>query len=73
MRISFVSFVIILALTGLARAAAQGTRSKIDYGPNCVCEFGYGGNACATVIACGIEGGRCSKACVPPQDNQAVH
>jgi hypothetical protein len=69
------SVVIIFAGVDLARssAAAQRAHSKADYGPSCVCEFGYGGTACATAIACGIEGGRCSKSCVPPQDNQAVH
>jgi hypothetical protein len=76
MRFSLICFAIIfLAVTDLARsaAAAQGARSKIDYGPSCVCEFGYGGNACAAAIACGIEGGHCTKVCVPPQDSQAVH
>lgn len=76
MRFSLVGFVIVvLAVVDLARsaAAAQVTHSKIDYGPSCTCEFGYGGNACVTAIACGIEGGHCTKSCIPPQDNQAIH
>jgi len=76
MRLSLIGFVVVvLAIADLARssAAAQGTHSRVDYGPSCVCEFGYGGNACATAIACGVEGGHCSKPCTPPQDNQAVH
>jgi hypothetical protein len=76
MRLSLAGFIIIaLALGGLASSAvgAQSTRTKVDYGPTCACEFGYGGNACVAAIACGIEGGRCSKPCVPPEDNQAAH
>jgi hypothetical protein len=61
-----------LALTG-ASAAAQGAHSKVNYGPTCECQFGYGGNACVAAIACGIEGGHCAKSCEPPQDTQAIH
>ena len=76
MRFVFISSaMIVLALLDLAPSSvsAQGRSTKVDYGPSCVCQFGYGGNACATKIACGIEGGHCTQSCVPPQDNQAVH
>jgi hypothetical protein len=66
---------IALILVGLApnSAIAQRATTKVNYGPTCICQFGYGGNACVAAIACGIEGGRCSKPCAPPNDSQAVH
>ena len=57
MRLSLIGFIAIalgLACLVPSAVAAQSTRTKIDYGPTCVCQFGYG-NACATAIACGIE------------------
>jgi hypothetical protein len=75
MRFLFIcSAIIVLALLDLASSVfAQSKSTKVDYGASCVCQFGYGGNACATKIACGIEGGHCTQSCVPPQDNQAIH
>jgi len=76
MRFSFIgSVIIVLALVGMAPSsvAAQSARTKTNYGPTCVCLFGYGTNGCVVALACEGEGGHCSKSCVPPDDNQAVH
>jgi hypothetical protein len=77
MRFSLIgSVTIVLALTSLAPstvAAQRANNTKVDYGPKCVCQFGYGGNGCVAAIACGIEGGRCSKSCIPQDDSQSAH
>lgn len=65
----------ILVLVNLAplSAAAQNSRRKTEFGPTCICQFGYGGKACVPAASCSAEGGRCAKPCDMPPDNQAVH
>lgn len=74
MRSFFASSLLILILIGAtSNPLLAQKQTKIDYGPKCNCQFGYGGNACVIALACGQEGGRCTKSCVIPSDDQSVH
>jgi hypothetical protein len=69
----FRSLLLIIIVSANPSMALAQKRTTTDYGPKCECHFGYGGNACVIALACGQEGGRCAKSCVPPPDDQSVH
>lgn len=73
MRVFLPSLIVIIVVSAIFSQTLAQKQTKIDYGPKCSCQFGYGGNACVVALACGQEGGRCTKPCVVPSDDQSIH